>query len=549
MIVVRQWRARRDRAAMWAACTFGALGAIVVAGQLVPERPEGLLENVAQRVLLAVLALNPYLLYRFTRAFRTASVRLDRLLTGMTTVLVLWTFALPHHLPAAGEPRPAWVWAYLIAFGIHWTVLSAVVAARLWFAGRSEPTVARRRMQTLAVATTSLALAILVLVANNNPDSPAALVAQTLGFLSAVCFWLGLAPPAIVRILWRRPEQLRMQATIESLMRIATSEEEIVRRVLEPMAAIVGARAVAIRDAGGRLIGRYDRGGNGENATLIEVPMPNGAIVVTTSPYAPFFGVDELNLLRTLGALTGLALDRGRLFAQEREMRLALERADQLKSDFVALAAHELRTPVTTIHGFVHTLHHLGERIPPEQQEQLKRGLEEQTARLASLVEQLLDLSRLDAEAIAITPRRVNVRRQLEELVGSAVGAGESPVEIRVAEDLEANADPVVLERVVTNLVTNALRYGEPPVILTAEQRDRHLRIAVEDRGRGVPPEFVPALFERFARGPQGRPVRGTGLGLAIARSYARAHRGDLIYHDADPNGARFELILPVASR
>jgi signal transduction histidine kinase len=547
VIVVRQWRERRDRAAMWAACTFGALGAIVVFGQLVPERPEGFLENAAQRVLLAALALFPYLLYRFTRAFRTASVRLDRLLTGMSTVMVLWTFALPHRLPAAGEPRPAWVWAYLIGFGIHWTVLSAVVAARLWFAGRSEPTVARRRMQTLAVATTSLALAILVLVVNNDPDSPAALAAQILGFLSAVCFWLGLAPPAIVRILWRRPEQRRMQATIESLMRIATSEQEIVRRVLEPMAAIVGARAVAIRDAGGRLIGRYDRGGD-EHSTLMEVPMPNGTIVVTTSPYAPFFGVDELNLLRTLGALTGLALDRGRLFAQEREMRVALQRADQMKSDFVALAAHELRTPVTTIHGFVHTLHHLGERIPPEQHDELKRGLEEQTARLASLVEQLLDLSRLDAEAIAITPRRVNVRRQLEELVGSAVGAGQAPVEIRVAEDLEANADPVVLERVVTNLVTNALRYGEPPVILTAEQRDRHLRIAVEDRGRGVPPEFVPALFERFARGPQGRPVRGTGLGLAIARSYARAHRGDLIYHDADPHGARFELVLPAAN-
>jgi two-component system sensor histidine kinase KdpD len=105
-----------------------------------------------------------------------------------------------------------------------------------------------------------------------------------------------------------------------------------------------------------------------------------------------------------------------------------------------------------------------------------------------------------------------------------------------------------VLERVVTNLVTNALRYGEPPVVLTAEQRDRHLRIAVEDRGHGVPPEFVPALFERFARGPQGRPVRGTGLGLAIARSYARAHRGDLIYHDADPHGARFELVIPAAN-
>jgi signal transduction histidine kinase len=550
VIVVRQWRARRDRAAMWAACTFGALAAIVVFGQIVPERPDGFVENAAQRLLLAALVLFPYLLYRFTRAFRTASVRLDRVLTGMSAVMVAWTFALPHRLPAAGEPRPTWVWIYLIAFGVDWAVLSGVVAARLWFAGRSEPTVARRRMQTLAVATTSLALAILALVGTNEPDSAAALTAQVLAFVSAVCFWLGLAPPAIVRIMWRRPEQRRLQATIESLMRIATSEEEIVRRVLEPMAAIVGARAVAIRDAGGRFLGRYDRGGSGgeEHATLIDVPMPNGTIVVTTSPYAPFFGVDELNLLRTLGALTSLALDRGRLFAQEREMRIALQRADQLKSDFVALAAHELRTPVTTVHGFVHTLHHLGDRIGEEQQEELKRGLEEQTARLASLVEQLLDLSRLDAEAIAITPRRVNIRRQLEELVGSAVGASEAPVEIRVAEDLEANADPVVLERVVTNLVTNAIRYGEPPVILTAEQHDRHLRISVEDRGAGVPAEFVPALFERFARGPQGRPVRGTGLGLAIARSYARAHRGDLIYHDADPHGARFELVLPAAN-
>jgi signal transduction histidine kinase len=103
-----------------------------------------------------------------------------------------------------------------------------------------------------------------------------------------------------------------------------------------------------------------------------------------------------------------------------------------------------------------------------------------------------------------------------------------------------------VLERVVGNLITNAFRYGRPPVIVSAERTDNHLRVSVEDRGRGVPAEFVPDLFERFSRSEGSRATAtGTGLGLAIARSYARAHGGDLIYEDAAPTGACFKLILP----
>jgi signal transduction histidine kinase len=92
----------------------------------------------------------------------------------------------------------------------------------------------------------------------------------------------------------------------------------------------------------------------------------------------------------------------------------------------------------------------------------------------------------------------------------------------------------------------NAFRYGDPPVTVRAEQRDRHFRLTVEDRGPGVAPEFVPDLFERFTRSGEGRARGiGTGLGLAIARSYANAHRGDLIYEHAEPHGARFQLVLP----
>jgi two-component system sensor histidine kinase MtrB len=93
---------------------------------------------------------------------------------------------------------------------------------------------------------------------------------------------------------------------------------------------------------------------------------------------------------------------------------------------------------------------------------------------------------------------------------------------------------------VVSNLIANAYHHGEPPVRVTAEQRDRHVRIAVVDHGGGVPEELLPRLFERFQRGESG----GTGLGLAIAKAYANAHGGDLVY-DPSGRGARFELILP----
>ena len=99
-----------------------------------------------------------------------------------------------------------------------------------------------------------------------------------------------------------------------------------------------------------------------------------------------------------------------------------------------------------------------------------------------------------------------------------------------------------MLDRVVSNLVANAVRYGAPPIRIVAHQRDRHLRVAVEDSGPGVPKDLEGRVFDRFARGGSGK--TGHGLGLAIARAYAQAHGGDLVY-DARPGGARFELLIP----
>jgi signal transduction histidine kinase len=275
------------------------------------------------------------------------------------------------------------------------------------------------------------------------------------------------------------------------------------------------------------------------------VEAPGASLVVWTTPYAPFFGAEELALLRGLASVTGLALDRVRLFQSEHESRVQLERANELKANFIALAAHELRTPMTTIHGFVTTLHHLGDRLDAEQRDRVRDALIQQTDRMARLVEQLLDLSRLDADVIEIVPEQLNVRAEVEEIVRSTAPNPEA-VEVAVAGDAVATVDRNVLDRVIGNLITNAFRYGQPPVIVSAERTDNHLRVTVEDRGVGVPPAFVPDLFERFSRSEASRAAAvGTGLGLSIARSYARAHGGDLVYEDADPTGAAFRLVLP----
>jgi signal transduction histidine kinase len=106
-----------------------------------------------------------------------------------------------------------------------------------------------------------------------------------------------------------------------------------------------------------------------------------------------------------------------------------------------------------------------------------------------------------------------------------------------------------VIERVVGNLLTNALHYGATPIRIVGRLTDRHVRIIVEDSGEGIDPQFVPHLFDRFRRSEtSGQKKVGAGLGLSIARSYARAHGGELLFDPTGRPGARFELVLPLTS-
>jgi signal transduction histidine kinase len=244
------------------------------------------------------------------------------------------------------------------------------------------------------------------------------------------------------------------------------------------------------------------------------------------------FTSNDVELLQLVAQRVALAIERAQLHDQTRQF-------DQLKLNFVAIASHELRTPATSIYGALATLvQRLG--LSDETREQLIQLAYQQSDRMRRLIEQLLDLSRLDARAIRVDPRPLVLSSVLRDIVAGTVPEG-LQVDLDVPADLAVVSDPLAIDRIVTNLLTNAVRHGAPPIRLSAVRKDTSVRVFVEDAGTGVPDDLKERLFDRFARTDAGI---GSGLGLAIARAYAHAAGGELFYRGGTP-GARFELILP----
>jgi two-component system, OmpR family, phosphate regulon sensor histidine kinase PhoR len=217
-------------------------------------------------------------------------------------------------------------------------------------------------------------------------------------------------------------------------------------------------------------------------------------------------------------------------------------------SEFVSIASHELRTPISVVHGIAATLYARVGDLDEQQVRALLGALVQQTDRLRDLADQLLDLSRLEGGRLSGHAERFHPRERVEELLPRIAGDRLDDVWVVGDENYALVADAVAFERVAANLIVNALRYGEAPVVVRCESRNG-FRLVVEDRGEGVEPGFVPHLFERFSRSDETRHAGalGAGLGLSIASSYASVLGGILRYEEAEPHGARFTLSLPAA--
>lgn len=281
-------------------------------------------------------------------------------------------------------------------------------------------------------------------------------------------------------------------------------------------------------------------------APLVVAGRALGVLVLVAEGDGPRFSDEEVQLLELFAGQAAVAIDNARRFEAASRAR-AMEELDRLKSEFISAVSHELRTPLTFIRGYSELLANR-----PADGAFVRDAVAEihgASVRMARLVDDLLDLSRMEAGRLALRPCRL----ELAELLRCAVAAArvqdpERAFELRTDPLPSLVGDPDRLRQVVDNLLGNALRYApEGPILVRAESRGDRVRVEVTDQGPGISPEDQVRVFEPFYRGARSeiQPLRGGGLGLTIVRELIEAHGGEVGLHSTPGQGSTFWFTLP----
>ncbi len=274
--------------------------------------------------------------------------------------------------------------------------------------------------------------------------------------------------------------------------------------------------------------------------------------VACNRPYqrlATVTGIPEQSWMCTDGTevLTAAQIDRepgGAVRSVAITLRSSRGRArlDRERSDLVATVAHELRSPLTGVKGFVMTLLSKWDRLNDEQKKLMLTTVSTDSERLSRLITELLDVARIDTGRLPLYPREIELPVVVDRVV-ELVRAGTARTIVVEHEGTgEVYADPDKLVQVVTNLVDNAVKHGEGVVRVTTGPGPLGVRLVVDDEGEGIPEELRRRVFTKFWRhGTRG----GTGLGMYIVNGLVRVHHGELLIGDAPGGGARITVDLP----
>jgi len=247
--------------------------------------------------------------------------------------------------------------------------------------------------------------------------------------------------------------------------------------------------------------------------------------------------------------LAQVAEDRSQALAEEQALVARLREVDLAKSEFVAVAAHEFRTPLSAILGVLSTLRTHGNGLDPSLREELLVGAETQAQRLARLVDDLLTVARIEDGALRVDMQPV----EADWLVSHAIQVSRTGDRVRAdlggVQTIRCDADQMV--RVLTNLIDNARKYSPPDgaIFVTVAEGPSTVSVSVRDEGPGIPKERRAEVFDRFRRLGEKPQKPGAGLGLYITRSLVEAHGGTIRVDEAPGGGADFNFTIPQAQR
>jgi PAS domain S-box-containing protein len=288
----------------------------------------------------------------------------------------------------------------------------------------------------------------------------------------------------------------------------------------------------------------------------LTVPLTNrvgvtGALTWLAAPDRVPFASPDLDLAELIARRCALAIDNSRLY---REARAAVS----LRDEFLSVAAHELKTPMTSLRGYAQLLtreFEHGEAGNPERARRAASTIQVQSDKLARLVGQLLDVSRLQSGKLAIERKPSDLSELLREVVESVRNQlKDHTLVARLPSELWVSVDPLRLEQVVTNLIDNAIKYspdgGQIDVTLGCDVESDSVYLKVRDRGVGVPPEHRAHIFDRFYQAHAGgalTSMAGMGLGLYISRQIVELHNGSIEAEFPTDGGTRFVVRVPLA--
>ncbi|HET8569198.1 MAG TPA: ATP-binding protein [Candidatus Limnocylindria bacterium] len=550
VLVVASAARYRSRLAVDAAILFGVLGVTVLQGVVLTALGVRGVPLVGDLVLVAVIAL-PYLTLRIANDLAPVA-RWAR-----------WSSLAIVGVTAAGAivagPTPGWI-AVLLA--VAFLVLQPYAAWTFWRAARRSAGPMRLRLTAAAAGTLLLGVLIGLAVAlQGRPEAP--VVTQALSLATAVAYVVGFAPPAILRRAWREPHLRDFLATVAAASsRDLTSETvaELERGIANAM-GMESARIVLAED-GGVAIGEDDA-----VRALTDAAIRARRALLESSPRRAILAAPIASPSRLLGAvvlcteralafpdesiaLVDLLADQAAVALEGARLRDEARAASQAKTEFLANMSHELRTPLNAILGFSSLLREQPD-LAPDRRARYLANISEAGDHLLTLINDVLDLTKVEAGRIELRPDRMSVASLVEPIL-AAIRSAAAARGVALVADLGRPAvvrvDAQRIRQVLLNLLSNAVKFtpagGEVRLHVSAGPSD--LDLAVADTGIGIPEDRQDRVFGVFERLNEDRSEQsGTGLGLALTKRLVELHGGSIGFESAVERGTVFRVRLP----
>ncbi len=562
---------------------FGVIAVIITETRVVEHLGATPPAWAADTVLVLVVAL-PYVLLRLLDDF----THVPTLIKRAAEIGLVLLAAAAYSLPASPVPAPL----LLLVVG-YVVVLSLYCGIRFVRTSRRAQGVTRRRLEAVSVGAILLGLDILITgLGAFLPQPERSIVSASghvLGLSAAIAFYVGFAPPTFLRRAWQAPELRAFLARAAQLPRLPTTLD-IVRELERGAASSTGSRArLGLWQPDERVLrfwydderpvdvgpGQHISGRSfelqrtilsldpvrdnpaaaieyraGNVGAMLVAPITAGekrlGVLMLYAERPPIFAISDIELAELIADQAAVVLESRALIDHAARVQ-AQEVATRMKEDFLSAAAHDLKTPLTTVVAQAEFLEHRASRDPaaPVDISGLRRIVRE-ARRLSALVADLLDAARLEQGRLLAEREPVDLGRIVSETAGRLDGACEVDVRGAVVGSYDARR----VEQLVQNLLENARKYSPSatPVRVAVWQEDGQARLSVKDEGIGIPPADLPRIFDRFARASNvdDRRFHGMGLGLYICRGIVEEHGGRIWAESTVGDGTTFHVALPL---